>query len=68
MTITATSGAEIKTGTFELNFESPCDDKDLVTITKTTQSSLGSDDYSSNDLVFTYTPFLVEPSYCLLTV
>ena len=39
VTITATSGSSTEQSTFDVDFESPCQDKDLVTITPTTQTS-----------------------------
>jgi len=70
VTITATSGTSSEQGTFEVSFESPCQDKDLVTITATTQSATvpASDSYTSTDMTFTYNAFQVVPSYCDLTV
>jgi len=70
ITITATSGSTSEQGTFVVSFESPCQDKDLVTITATTQSATvpASDSYTSTDMTFTYNAFQVVPSYCDLTV
>ena len=41
-----------------------------MTITKTAHAGTipASDSYTSNDMVFTYNAFLVEPSYCDLTI
>ena len=59
-----------KQGTFELNFENPCEDKELVTITATTQTGVipVSDSYTSTDMIFTYNAYTVSPSYCNLTI
>ena len=59
VTITATSGSTSEQGTFEVSFESPCQDKDLVTIIKTIQSGTNpaSDTYTSTGMTFTYNAF-----------
>lgn len=53
-----------------MNFESPCQDASLVSITAVEQDAPvpASDFYSSTDMIFTYSDFLVSPSYCNLTV
>ena len=70
VTITATSGSSTKQGTFVLNFESPCEDKDLVTITAMPQTGVipSSDLYTGIDMIFTYNAYTVSPSYCNLTI
>ena len=76
MTITATSDSiyaatetkVVEPDTFDLTFMNPCIDTQFVTLTPTTQTTSLQDTYSSSDVVFTYNPFTVEPSFCEMTV
>ena len=53
--------------TFDLTFADPCIDTNFVTITETAQTDrMKTDNFSGNDVVFTYEPFMIEaPSICL---
>ena len=53
---------------FELTFDTPCNKPSYTTVTATAQTSPGSDKYTGTPIVFTYNPFIVEPSFCVLTV
>ena len=53
---------------FDLSFTNPCVLENKTTLTSKSQSDPLSDDYSGNDVTFTYDPFTVEPTYCPLTV
>ena len=76
MTITATSNTiygrtaspVVEPDMYDLEFLNPCTDIQFVTLTSKPQMTLDPDNYSSTDVVFTYNPFTVEPSFCEMTV
>lgn len=75
VTITAVSKSDYGTtetieaeDSFTLSFVSPCNDATMVTIQTTSQTNPNSDAYSNQPVVFTYNPFLIEPSFCRATI
>jgi hypothetical protein len=76
VTITATSNTiygrtaspVVEPDTYDLEFLDPCTDIQFVTLSSKPQMTLDPDNYSSADVVFTYNPFTVEPSFCEMTV
>lgn len=53
---------------FTITFDSPCDKAGLTQIIATQQTNPAPDQYTGQDVVFTYNPFQTIPSYCQLTV
>lgn len=56
------------TDSFDITFNDPCLDSNFVTFTEPTQTDPADDNFSGNDVTFTYDPITVEPSFCTLTV
>ena len=67
-TITCISGDKTVSADFDLEFETPCNDPNLTTITATPQTDPPSDNYSGANLIFQYNPFTVSPVECSLDV
>ena len=53
---------------FTHTIANPCTNKNKITLTPTPQVNPPQDTYSETDLVFTYKPFTVTPSFCEITV
>ena len=53
---------------FDVSILSPCEDSTYTTITAVDQTQPASDTYSGTNVVFTYTDYTVEPSFCTLYV
>ena len=76
VTVTATSTSKYGTngvtrtdsGIFNLKFTDPCDNPDSSSIIATAQNASFSDNYSGNDINFTYNEYDVSPSWCQKTV
>ena len=47
---------------------SPCEDSTYTTITEVDQTQPATDTYSGTEVVFTYSDYTVEPSFCTLYV
>ena len=75
VTITATSksiynaspSTKKASSSFVLTFKNPCIDPVLVTLAENPQTSPSSDKYTGSNVVFTYSPFTVVPSFCPMT-
>lgn len=60
--------ADAVSASFDLTFESPCNNSELTTITSTMQTNPDSNDYNGDLIEFTYVEFIISPDDCTASV